>query len=352
MSRYRLNPKRAALAVVFSLLAVRCIAATAGSSIHPVSVNKIWDAAGHNAFTDLARFQQRWFCTFREAEGHVQGNGKIRVLTSTDGKEWTSAALLAEAGIDLRDPKLSITPNNRLMLVMGGSVYEGKVLKGRRSRVSFSQDGTDWTTPQAVLEKGDWLWRVTWYQGKAYGIAYESDPATTSSAGGPPEWATKLVVSDDGVGYRLVTRLEVPGRANEGTLRFLSNGDCVALLRREGLPHSTDRDAWIGLSHPPYLTWQWHPAGLPIGGPNFLVLPDGRMIASGRFYGTNAAAVKTFVGAMDLQSVHPDVLLPSGGDCSYPGLVWDDGLLWMSYYSSHEGKTSVYLAKFKLLQTK
>ncbi|MEK8105428.1 hypothetical protein NKG94_10170 [Micromonospora sp. M12] len=31
------------------------------------------------------------------------------------------------------------------------------------------------------------------------------------------------------------------------------------------------------------------------------------------------------------------VALPSGGDTSYPGLVWHDDLLWVSYYSSHEG---------------
>ena len=40
----------------------------------------------------------------------------------------------------------------------------------------------------------------------------------------------------------------------------------------------------------------------------------------------------------------------SGGDTSYPGLVWHDGLLWMSYYSSHEGKTSIYLARIRLPQ--
>jgi hypothetical protein len=44
----------------------------------------------------------------------------------------------------------------------------------------------------------------------------------------------------------------------------------------------------------------------------------------------------------------PVLTFPSGGDTSYPGLVWHDGLLWMSYYSSHEGKTSIYLAKIKL----
>ena len=41
--------------------------------------------------------------------------------------------------------------------------------------------------------------------------------------------------------------------------------------------------------------------------------------------------------------------LPSGGDTSYPGLVWHNDLLYMSYYSSHEGKTSIYLAKIKIV---
>jgi hypothetical protein len=43
--------------------------------------------------------------------------------------------------------------------------------------------------------------------------------------------------------------------------------------------------------------------------------------------------------------------LPSGGDTSYAGLVWHDDLLWVSYYSSHEGKTSIYLAKVRLVKT-
>jgi len=40
--------------------------------------------------------------------------------------------------------------------------------------------------------------------------------------------------------------------------------------------------------------------------------------------------------------------LPSGGDTSYPGLVWYEDMLYASYYSSHEGKTSIYLAKVKI----
>ena len=40
--------------------------------------------------------------------------------------------------------------------------------------------------------------------------------------------------------------------------------------------------------------------------------------------------------------------LPSGGDTSYAGMVWHDGMLWISYYSSHEEKTAVYLARVTL----
>ena len=40
--------------------------------------------------------------------------------------------------------------------------------------------------------------------------------------------------------------------------------------------------------------------------------------------------------------------LASGGDTSYPGMLVHDGKLWVSYYSSHEGKAAIYLAKIPL----
>jgi hypothetical protein len=306
-----------------------------------VSAQKIWHGDTHNAFTDLIRFQSKWFCTFRESLAHVGGNGKIRVLTSADGDHWESAALVTEEGIDLRDPKFSITPDNRLMLALGGAVYEGKKLKERQSRVAFSKDGRNWTAPKPILEMGDWLWRVTWHKGVAYGISYKTVTATTNNS---YTMNVKLVSSDNGVKFRLITKLDVPGNANEATVRFLENGDCMALVRRE----TADKEAWIGISSAPYKDWKWHPAGMRIGGPNFIVLNDGGMIASGRDYGTKPLDHHTFVGRMDSQSVRPELLLPSGGDCSYAGMVWHEGLLWMSYYSSHEGATDIYLAKVRI----
>lgn len=300
-------------------------------------VTRIWDAGGHNAFTDLIRWKNAWWCVFREADGHVKGDGKIRLITSPDGEAWQSAVLIAETGIDLRDPKLSLTPDSRLMIVAGGSVYRDGELVGRQPRVSFSENGRDWSDPQRVLNEGDWLWRVTWHDGIAYGGAYRS---------GAGEWSLRLVRSTDVVNWEDVTTWNLDGRPNETTLRFLDDGRMVALVRREG----ADKQGVIGVSPPPYTDWSWTRCGHRLGGPEFIVLPNGVMWAASRNYEPFQGhdPPMTVLARMTRDSYEPVLVLPSGGDTSYPGLVWHDGLLWMSYYSSHEGKTSIYLARIRL----
>lgn len=301
-----------------------------------VSVHKIWDKGQHNAFTDLIRFNHKWYCTFREAEDHVGGDGKLRVLESSDGTSWHPVALIEEQGIDLRDPKLSITPDNRLMIVAGGSVYRGtKTLQGRRPRVMFSNDARTWTAPEAVLGEGDWLWRVTWHDGRAYGAAYKASGTAT-------DWLLNLYSSADGVHYEPVCPLEVRDRPNETTLRFLPDGEMLALVRRE----TGNKHGMIGSSRPPYRKWNWHEIGYRLGGPNFIQAPDGSLWAGSRLHGSSGP--KTALARMTRDDYRPVLTLPSGGDTSYPGMVWHDDLLWMSYYSSHEGKTSIYLAKIRL----
>ena len=68
--------------------------------------------------------------------------------------------------------------------------------------------------------------------------------------------------------------------------------------------------------------------------------------ASGRSYD---GAPKTALGLLTLDGRYePALTLPSGGDTSYPGMVWQDGLLWVSCYASHEGRTAIYLARVKV----
>ena len=82
-----------------------------------------------------------------------------------------------------------------------------------------------------------------------------------------------------------------------------------------------------------------------MGGPNFIRLPTGKLVAGSREYGEKPTTV---LANMTRRSYEPFLTLPSGGDTSYPGLAFHEGLLWVTYYSSHEGKTSIYLAKIRL----
>lgn len=314
------------------LLGFMLVSFGASAAEPDVSVRKIWDAAPHNAFTDLARFEGKWFCVFRESGGHMARDGKIRVIVSDDGDHWKSAALLTEDGIDLRDPNLSTTPDGQLMLTMGGAIYRGgQQLLGRQSRVSFSKNGSEWSAPRAVLKEGDWLWRVTWQAGIAYGVSY------SAGVGGGSELT--LYRRPDGLDWERVAPLAVPDQPSETTLRFQPDGAALALVRRE----VGDKNGWLGRAKPPYREWKWQSIGSFIGGPNFLILPDGRLLAAGREL--SAAGPRTALGYLNDDIWKINQRLPSGGDTSYPGMVCHDGVLWLSYYSSHEGKTAIYLAK-------
>jgi hypothetical protein len=309
-----------------------------------VSVDRIWDQGNHNAFTDLVRFGGRFFCVFREGTGHVSPDGAVRVLESKDGRAWTSAALLTQQGHDLRDPKITTTPGGKLMIVGGAAVREGtKPATSHQSFVTFSADGRGWDKLHEAADKDFWLWRVTWHKGKAYGVGYDCAPDTRAEKG----YSSRLYVSDDGKKFTpLVESLYSDSGPTEATLRFASDDTCYCLHRRDGRPTNT---ALLGTSKPPYKEWTWKDLGTYYGGPNFLELPGGRFVAAGRII-TKEKGAQTVLCDLDVKEgkLTPLLTLPSGGDTSYPGLVGHEGLLYVSYYASHEGKTSVYLAQVKV----
>lgn len=295
--------------------------------------HKIWDEAKHNAFTDLARFQNHWICAFREGTAHESPDGSIRILISEDGSTWTSTALLRRAGEDLRDPKLSITPDGRLMVDVG--IEKSAAMTHDRSAVYFSSDGIKWTDPVEVGPPGKWLWRIAWHKGTAYSISYERIHN---------EYAT-LFASRDGKSFHVLADHLMQGDGpDEAALAFEPDDTALCLIRRE----VGDRAAWLGRSRPPYQHWDWVSLHVPIGGPCLLVLPDGTVLAAGRR--SARAESSTVLYRLDATAGKLTELLtlPSGGDTSYPGLVWYGGTLWMSYYSSHTGRTSVYIAQIKL----
>ena len=320
-----------------------------------VSVTQIWDQGRYQSFTDLTRFQGRWYCTFRDSDSHIWGeDGKIRVIMSRDAHHWDSVAYFAEEGRDLRDPKICVTADGRLMVTTGACVYRNEVEFARDTRVTFSPDGSHWDALQVMTfnapgehaTEGHWFWRTTWHEKTAYGV---------SKLGGPHR--ALLFSSADGIHHQLVTPLDLPDETDgtptkptEATVRMLRDGSMMILFRQ----------AWIGLSPPPFTHWTWHDVGTPatahatrwaprnptIGGPNFIQLPDGSLWGTGRQYHLPIPPTnwekRTVLARMDRTSYTPVLILPSGGDSSYAGMVWYEGELWISYYSCVPGLSAFH----------
>lgn len=319
--------------------------AGSGVAAELVRVDRIWDQAHHNAFTDLARFKGHWFCVFREGTRHVSDDGALRVLRSEDGLKWESVALIASDDSDLRDAKLSVTPDGKLMLSGAGALHDPSA-GSHQSYNWFSDDGVTWSDAVDAGKRSDWLWRTSWSnEEKAYSVAYHT--------GDPADRRVRLYKSDDGKRFDvLVDDLGIDGYPNESSILFMGDDTAYCMLRRDA---GSKTGMW-GVAKPPYTDWAWHDMGVRIGGPHMIRLPDGRFVAAVRLYDQK---VRTSLCWVDPKTGELDefLALPSGGDTSYAGLVFHDDKLWVSYYSQHESldeevetdfTTAIYLAQVKL----
>ncbi len=326
--------RRLAVVAALAELVAAAWLPVAARAVELVEVRKIWDQAPHSAFTDLIRHGDHWLCAFREGRGHVSPDGTIRIIESIDGKSWKSCAHIASPTGDLRDPKLCLTPDGQLMLTTAAA-RRAPDDPMHQSVVWFSSDGRQWSEELPVAERNYWLWRVIWHKGLAYGVGYRTQAEKRG---------TRLYRSRDGRQWEThVAELFSQGYANESSIVFLPDESALCLLRRDGQHNS----AQLGSAQPPYESWTWRDLGKNIGGPHMLRLADGRIIAAGRLYDGQVRTALLWIDAA-AGTATECLALPSSGDSSYPGLVWHEGLLWVSYYSSHEGKGEIYLAKVRL----
>jgi hypothetical protein len=300
-----------------------------------VSVQRIWDKAPHNAFTDLLFHKGKWLCVFREGSKHVSPDGSLRVITSEDGENWESLALVTHPIEDLRDAKISVAPDGKLML-NGAGMQAEKPIRYHSFSWFSEDDGKTWSKENPIGDPGFWLWRAQWYNGKAYSMGYRTDRDRDQRI-------VRFYQSEDGKNYEaLIDTVNLPHGAGEDITLFNEDGSALCLFRYE----AGNKLAYLGKSKAPYDQWTWKQMNERIGGPNMIRLPDGRILAVMRLL---KGGTRTSLSWVDPEkaTLTECLKLPSGGDTSYPGLVWKDDILWISYYSSHEEKTCIYLAKVR-----
>jgi hypothetical protein len=318
------------------------------------NVRRVFHNGEHNAFTDLVRWNGRYWLTFRSCpDGHmVFPTSRVMILSSTDTKTWKQVHEFSVPRRDVRDPHFLVFKNQ--LFVYTGTWFSGD---GELPRAQYdmnkhlgygvkTSDGSSWSEPIPLEGTyGHYIWRAAKQDGKAWlcgrrRLAFSEDKAAAIESA--------LLQSDDGLVWRFHSRFQET-RGNETAFLFQKNGDLLAVSRTSG---AGPKEAQLIRSSAPYQKWSRQYLGAFVGGP--LVARWGnRQLVGGRRFTKDGP--HTYLYWLHDEKLHEFAKLPSGGDNSYPGFVeLDDGTGLISWYSSHEkdatGKTitAIYIADLKL----
>lgn len=314
-----------------------------GNQMQLLKIDAIHQNKHHNAFTDLIEYKGQYFCCFRQASNHISPDGFIQILVSNDLENWQKLPSIRRYLADLRDPKLSIHPDGKLLLTYYRKQYDTKsACIANENCIQFSQTGESWSQPRIYAQNNWWLWRHRWFNQTALGIAYNRAQNTVHLYQGDPLRQFHKIKDP-------LFSLDLNGKGypNESDICFLADGTAICILRRDADSYS----AQLGIAKPNYQQWQWFDLAEYIGGPNIIELTNGKIIIAGRRW-TKTARLSTWIFELDLtdKKLIPLIELPSAGDNSYPAMLEKNANLYVSYYSQHENKKcSIYIAKLSLL---
>ena len=366
--RYSARPAISELNMPERRLLVRTIQSTAlmilgcatgaAADLPEVSVTRIRRAfhnGEHNAFTDLVRFGEQYYLTFRSCpDGHmVHPTSRIIVLSSPDAENWSIVHQFHVPLRDTRDPHFLVFGDK--LFVYSGTWYSGHTTLPRDQYelnlhlgyAVWSSDGSQWTEP-IMLEGtfGHYIWRASSFHGKAYLCGRRKQGFRVGPKGEGGDVESIMLESDDGLRWRTRAMFQTE-RGDETAFLFEDSGSIIAIGRRGS------GQAQLLRSQPPYEQWERTDLDRYIGGPLIARWGD-RYIVGGR-NSVKGVGPKTSMCWLVDDTLHEFAELPSGGDNSYPGFVAiSDRRALMSWYSSHEKDedgnliTAIYLADLEI----
>ncbi len=322
------------------------------------NVRRVFHNGEHNAFTDLVRFRDRYYLTFRSCpDGHmVHSTSSIIVLASDDTKRWEQVHRFSVPERDPRDPHFLVFKGK--LFIYTGAWYCGDNPNPSRNRdlnlhlgyAAWSPDGRKWNSP-IMLEGtfGHYIWRAGTFGDKAYLCGRRKAGFAVGPKGEGRNVESLMLESDDGLIWRKCALFQETN-GDETAFLFEVDGRVLTIARR-------GRDkAQFCTSRPPYLQWERKDLDRYIGGP-LLARWQNRYVVGGRKF-TKDRGPKTSMCWFTNGKLHEFAELPSGGDNSYPGFVeTGPNRALMSWYSSHEkdatGRviTAIYLADLELVNT-
>ena len=352
------SARRALLLCVVATFGMSPAAAEELPQVKVTNVRRVFHNGEHNAFTDLVRFRDKFYLTFRSCpDGHmVHPTASIIVLASDDASTWRPVHRFRVEKRDTRDPHFLVFGDR--LFVYTGTWYSGETtlprdeyeLNRHLGYAVWSDDGRQWNGP-VLLEGtfGHYVWRAGTFGGKAFLCGRRKKDFEVGPRGEGHSVQSAMLESDDGLVWRTRTLFQEE-RGDETAFLFEPDGSIVAIGRRGG-----GGAAQLLRSKPPYTEWERNDLDRYIGGP-LLVRWGTRYVVGGR-KNIGGKGPKTAMYWLQGDELHEFAELESGGDTSYPGFVeLDPTHALMSWYSSHEKDddglsiTAIYLADLEIVE--
>ena len=302
------------------------------SNISDIAVSSIGDivvSKNHLSFPDLVYFNNMWYVVYRESDGHIGTYSIIKVLKSKDFDKWEEIFSYELSGWDLRDPKFSLNQSyNKLYLHFHSTTFKNYGVQRENLYIEYNQQINNFSKEEADIKKivvptnyeNIWLWRPEWNNGVLYCIGYNPNIIK-----GVVLFTYPTITATN---PNITPLLDHLG-ATEGTIRF-NNDQVYCLIRRNS------NDAILGeynIKKTSDFSWNNIISLYDFGGPN-MVLSDDFIFLGGRKNDS------LFIGRLKLKDSNNSIeeleKLPSMGDCSYPGMVLFNNMLYIAYYTQKD----------------
>ncbi len=314
------------------------------------NIRRVFHNGEHNAFTDLAYFQNQYYLTFRSCpDGHmVHPTSSIIILKSDDLQSWKKIHSFRVMNRDTRDPHFLVFKQK--LFVFTGTWLSGSTtlprdqynLNTHLGYAAWTDDGLNWESP-VMLDGtyGHYIWRANTHAGKAYLCGRRKHNFVDTPRSHREDIESLMLESDDGLIWKKCAVFQPTG-GDETAFQFDREGNVLAIGR------SGKASAQLLSASPPYQEWTRRDLDRYIGGP-LLTRWGERLVVGGRQSTSNGPRTTLYWLLGD--TLHEFITLPSAGDNSYPGFLQlspSHGVL--SWYSSHEKDedgqpiTAIYLA--------
>ena len=298
-----------------------------------IETQNVYGDGHHNAWTDLALFQDRWYVFFKSGWWHAQPGHRPVYARSTDltASEWEKPrgiAPLDNLQLMGSGPAKFFVWQEQLWAVVDMAMQPEPNLATPPGRATHSQafvmhspDGLIWSEPRPVFERGQYLWRVQVHGGSLYAALFEISYERNRDI-----W---LLRSDDMFRWQEVARWH----GSQPDLLFDEGGEAVSLglsARESGNFRNLDTLRW---APPPYTEWRTEELGFIVHSP-VLARAGGKLLMAGVEWLSEPGRQTTLRAYENGAFGEPLILFPDG-DCGYPGMIAvperDDEVL-VSYY--------------------